>query len=57
MVPFSVDKVSIFYTGGKFLKLSKADERYHNLKLAENGARISLIAYIILSAALNIQKA
>lgn len=33
------------------MKLSKADERYNNLKLAEKGARISLIAYIILSAA------
>ena len=31
------------------MKISNMDERYNNLKLAEKGARISLIAYIVLS--------
>ena len=32
------------------MKLSNMDERYNNLKLAEKGARLSIIAYVVLSA-------
>lgn len=31
------------------MKISNMDERYNNLKLAEKGARISLVSYILLS--------